>query len=66
MDAPVHAMVIYFRKRESWLSQAFMMANIFTFSSSFLSKSWAEKIRKIFEVDPMVCQCGGMMKIIAF
>lgn len=31
------------------------------------STSWAAMIRKIYEVDPMVCpQCGGMMKIIAF
>jgi hypothetical protein len=32
-----------------------------------LSKGWAEMIRKVYEVDPMVCpQCGGKMKIIAF
>jgi hypothetical protein len=31
------------------------------------SKGWAEMIRKVYEVDPMVCpQCGGMMKVIAF
>ena len=31
------------------------------------SKGWAEMIRKVYEVDPMVCpQCGGTMKIIAF
>jgi hypothetical protein len=31
------------------------------------SKGWAEMIRKVFEVDPMVCpQCGGQMKVIAF
>ena len=31
------------------------------------SKGWAEMIRKVYEVDPMVCpQCGGKMKIIAF
>jgi hypothetical protein len=28
---------------------------------------WAEMIRKVYEVDPMVCrQCGGKMKVIAF
>jgi len=31
------------------------------------SKGWAEMIRKVYEVDPMICpQCGGRMKIIAF
>jgi len=31
------------------------------------SKGWAEMIRRVYEVDPMVCpQCGGTMKIIAF
>jgi hypothetical protein len=31
------------------------------------SKGWAEMIRKVYEVDPMVCpECGGMMKVIAF
>ena len=31
------------------------------------SKGWAEMIRKVFEVDPMVCpKCGGKMRVIAF
>jgi hypothetical protein len=31
------------------------------------SKGWAEMIRKVYEVDPMVCpRCGGTMKVIAF
>jgi transposase len=31
------------------------------------AKSWAEMIRKVYEVDPMVCpKCGGTMKVIAF
>jgi hypothetical protein len=31
------------------------------------AKGWAEMIRKVYEVDPMVCpQCGGQMKVIAF
>jgi hypothetical protein len=31
------------------------------------SKGWAEMIRKVYEVDPMVCpRCGGQMKVIAF
>ena len=33
----------------------------------FPSKGWAAMIRKVYEVDPLVCpQCGGTMKIIAF
>ncbi len=31
------------------------------------SKGWAEMIRKVYEVDPMVCpRCGGTMKVVAF
>jgi hypothetical protein len=31
------------------------------------SKGWAEIIRKVYEVDPMLCpKCGGAMKIVAF
>jgi hypothetical protein len=31
------------------------------------SKGWAEMIRKVYEVDLLVCpQCGAIMKIIAF
>ena len=31
------------------------------------SKGWAEMIRKIYEVDPLVCpRCGGRMKVLAF
>ena len=31
------------------------------------SKGWAAMIRKIYEVDPMICpKCGGRMKIVAF
>jgi hypothetical protein len=31
------------------------------------AKGWAEMIRKVYEVDPMVCpRCGGTMKVIAF
>jgi len=30
-------------------------------------KRWANLLRHIYEVDPLVCpRCGGMMKIIAF
>ncbi len=31
------------------------------------AKGWAEMIRKVYEIDPMVCpQCGGTMKLIVF
>ena len=31
------------------------------------SRGWAEMIRKIYEVDPLLCtSCGGQMRIIAF
>jgi len=31
------------------------------------SKGWAAMIRKVYEVDPMVCpRCGGSMKVVAF
>jgi hypothetical protein len=31
------------------------------------AKGWAEMIRKVYEVDPMLCpQCGGQMKTISF
>jgi hypothetical protein len=31
------------------------------------AKGWAEMIRNVYEVNPLVCpQCGGKMKVIAF
>jgi len=31
------------------------------------TRGWAEMIRKVYEVDPLVCpQCGGKMRVIAF
>jgi hypothetical protein len=31
------------------------------------AKGWAEMIRKVYEVDPMLCpRCGGQTKVIAF
>jgi hypothetical protein len=31
------------------------------------SEGWAEMIRKVYELDPLLCpSCGGKMKIIAF
>jgi hypothetical protein len=31
------------------------------------SKGWAEMIRKVYEVDPLICpRCGGRMRVVAF
>ena len=31
------------------------------------SKGWTEMIRRVYEVDPLICpSCGGQMRIIAF
>jgi hypothetical protein len=31
------------------------------------SRGWAEMVRKVYEVDPMVCpHCGGTMRVVAF
>ena len=31
------------------------------------SKGWAAMIRKVYEVDPLLCpKCGGVMKVVAF
>jgi hypothetical protein len=31
------------------------------------SRGWAEMIRKVYEIDPLLCpRCGGRMRIIAF
>ena len=31
------------------------------------AKGWAEMIRKVYEVDPLLCpHCGDTMKVIAF
>jgi hypothetical protein len=31
------------------------------------SKGWAELIRKVYEVDPLICpRCGGRMRVVAF
>jgi len=31
------------------------------------SKGWAAMIRKVYEIDPIVCpKCGGVMKVVAF
>ncbi len=35
-------------------------------SAAARRRAWAELIRRVFEVDPLTCCCGGRMKIIAF
>jgi len=32
-----------------------------------LSKGWAEMIKKVYEIDPLICpQCGGTRRIVTF
>ncbi len=39
----------------------------FKIEYGFFRRCWVEMIRKVYEVDPMVClECGGTMKVIAF
>ena len=36
-------------------------------SSSDYRRRWAQLIKKVYEVDPLICpKCGGEMKIVAF
>jgi hypothetical protein len=36
-------------------------------SSAALRRRWAELIRRVYEVDPLVCpRCGGEMRVIGF
>jgi hypothetical protein len=35
-------------------------------SSRARRASWARLLRKIFEVDPLLCTCGAQMKIVSF
>ena len=36
--------------------------------ASFIpSRGWAEMIRKVYEIDPLICpKCGGTMRIVSF
>jgi len=37
------------------------------FLSNVLSRGWAEMIRKVYEINPLICpKCGGQMKVISF
>jgi len=60
---------------ENKLTRVFKKASLAAFPLSivedelrpFPSKGWAEMIRKLYEVDPMLCpRCGGKMKVVAF
>jgi hypothetical protein len=36
-------------------------------AASLAKRRWAQLIRKVYEVDPLLCQdCGGLMKVISF
>jgi hypothetical protein len=49
------------------IHQAFPLRTVEEELRRLPAKGWAEMIRKVYEVDPMVCpQCGGTMKVIAF
>ncbi len=41
---------------------------IFEDEVSFVpSRGWAEMIKKVYEIDPLICpQCGGTMRIVSF
>jgi hypothetical protein len=42
--------------------------SLFRPSDPFLpSKGWAEMIKKVYEIDPLICpKCGGIMRIVSF
>ena len=29
-------------------------------------RAWARMIRRIYEVDPLTCRCGGQMRVLSF
>ncbi len=31
-----------------------------------LRRQWAQMIRRIYEADPLLCDCGGQMRVISF
>lgn len=31
-----------------------------------MRRQWAESIRRIYEVDPLLCSCGAQMRILSF
>ena len=53
------------RKKDSAIESDFVLYNCEY--NKGLNKSWAHLIKKIYEVDPLICpKCGGHMRIIAF
>jgi len=53
------------RKKESACESDFVLYNCE--HNKGLNKSWAHLIKKIYEVNPLICpKCGGDMRIIAF
>ncbi|GAH18810.1 unnamed protein product, partial [marine sediment metagenome] len=53
------------RKKDSTIESDFVLYNCE--HNKGLNKSWARLMRKIYEVDPLICpRCGGDMRIIAF
>ena len=31
-----------------------------------LRKSWAQLIKRVYQVDPLICDCGGTLRVISF
>ena len=31
-----------------------------------LRKNWAQLIKRVYQVDPLICDCGGSMRVISF
>jgi len=75
LDVPHRQIVLYYglysnahrgKKRKAGLAPSY--PPIIEDETSFLpSRGWAEMIRKVYEVDPLLCpHCGGRMRVIAF
>ena len=35
-------------------------------SKQALRRRWADLIRRVFELDPLLCPCGGTLRLVAF
>jgi Putative transposase. len=53
------------KKKDSVIESGFVIENCEY--NKVLNKSWAKPVKKIYEVDPLICpKCKGQMRIIAF
>ena len=54
------------RKKQGMLNKQVAISEDLTDYQKSCRKRWAVLIRKIYEVDPLICpQCGAMMKIVS-